>query len=156
MIVTTFVQPLHREVEKDGHKVQLIAPPPIVLMENGPMVKVRIGKPPIPGENTSTLRPSVEIFGLLDTGAFSSVITPEIANQLNLIQTGWQPISSVHSEEDRPVFFAALWFPWGSAFQTKIVSCNLGGGLQCLIGRDIMMNWSITYNGKEGFYTICE
>jgi hypothetical protein len=128
MIVTTFVPPLSREVERDGGKVQLIAPPPIVLMEKGPMVKVRIGKPPISGEDTSALLLSVEIFGLLDTGAFSSVITPEIANQLELIQTGWQPISSVHSEEDRPVFFAALWFPWGSSYQTKIVSCNLGGG----------------------------
>jgi hypothetical protein len=157
MVTTIFVPPVPKEIEKDGKKIKLVAPPQIVLMEKGPVAKVRIAKPPVSeGIAPIGMADTIEVYGVIDTGASSTVITPDIALKLGLIQTGWQSVGSVHSKEDRPVYFASLWFPWGSAMKAKVISCNLHEGVQCLIGRDVMMNWSFTYNGKDGFYTICD
>jgi len=158
MIQTVYVPAVPQQIERDGKKIIALAPPPIVLMQSGPVIPLRIAKPPETGDATMPTPPSesVDVHGVIDTGAFTSVITPEIAKQLGLIQTGWQEVSSVHSKEDRPVYFAMLWLPWGSAYPTKVVACNLGGNVKCLIGRDILSHLSITYNGKEGFFTICE
>jgi len=92
---------------------------------------------------------------LIDTGASMSVISPKVAEQLHLVETGYEHISSVHSTEVRPAYFARVTFPWGSSMEIPLVCCELQG-FDCLIRRDVLRNWHVTYNGFNGEITICD
>ncbi len=92
---------------------------------------------------------------LIDTGASSTVITPRVADQLRLVHTGFQKVSSVQDEQQQPVYYGFIIFPWGSGKETPIVSCPLKK-FDCLIGRDILLHWHFTYNGPDGSFVICD
>jgi hypothetical protein len=160
MITTIRVPPQPQEVEKDGKKGIILAPPRIGLLQQGAIIPVRIAHPEIlnkaPGADKTRFDKIVQVNAVIDTGAFTSVITIETAKELDLIQTGWQQTSTVLSDDKRPVYFAALMFPWGPAMHTKVISCALRGNIRCLLGRDVLSNWNFIYNGKEGFFTICD
>jgi len=74
---------------------------------------------------------------------------------LNLVQTGFQKISSVHDEKVQPVYYGAIFFPWGNGNEIPIVGCPLKE-IDCLIGRDILKHWYFNYNGIDGSITICD
>ena len=92
---------------------------------------------------------------MIDTGASGSVITPRVAEQLELIHTGYQKVSSVQDEQNRPVYYAMIRFPWGKGKEIPMVSCPLKN-FDCLIGRDILQHWYLTYHGTDGSITICD
>lgn len=101
--------------------------------------------------------PAKRVKALIDTGASSSVIKPKIAEELKLIHTGYQNVSSVQDEQKRPVYFGAIQFHWGARKEIPLVACPLKGhAFECLIGRDILMHWHLTYNGTDGSITICD
>lgn len=92
-----------------------------------------------------------------DTGASVTVITPEVADKLTLVHTGYQNIQSVQDSQKQPIYFGRIIFQWGGAIDIPIVSCPLAGHhFACLIGRDILNFWHLTYNGVEGSITICD
>jgi predicted aspartyl protease len=147
-----------QEVEKEGKKMLLPVPPPFVLQNQGAILPVIITHPRSVAEKLSKegkTVPSINCNALIDTGAFGCVITPKIAEELNLIQTGFQNVTSVQDEQLRPEYFAFIRFNWGMGKEVRVASCPLKG-FDCLIGRDMMMYWNFIYNGKDGFIIICD
>ena len=102
-----------------------------------------------------TAVPSRKARALIDTGASSTVISPTIADELNLVHTGYQDVTSVHNNEERPVYFGFIQFPWGKGAEIAMVSCDLRN-IECLIGRDILRHWHMSYNGVDGSLVICD
>ncbi|MDQ1266006.1 MAG: Peptidase protein [Bacteroidota bacterium] len=148
----------HQQIEKDGKKVIIPLSPQMILQNRGAIIPVTITQPKSVRnkmESEGMSIPAIRYNALIDSGAFSSVITPRVAEDLKLIQTGFQKVASVQDEQERPAYFAFFQFHWGSGKEVPVVSCPLKG-FDCLIGRDIMMHWNITYNGKDGYIIICD
>lgn len=146
------------EIEKDGKRSIAQIPPSVVLNQMGAFIKVTITHPRIiqeklkeQGRNAST----ITVNALIDTGASGTVITPRVADQLGLIHTGFQRVSSVQDEQERPVYYGFIIFPWGMGKEIPIVSCPLKN-FDCLIGRDILLHWHFSYNGPDGSIVICD
>jgi hypothetical protein len=78
-----------------------------------------------------------------------------VAEDLNLIHTGFQKVTSVHDEKERPVYYGFVLFPWGSGKEIPIIACEIKD-FPCLIGRDILQHWFFTYNGPDGSIVICD
>lgn len=158
-MINTFGFGAHQQVEKDGRKIIIPVPSPLVLQNGGPIIPVIISHPKSVSEKLlqeGKTVPAIPCKALIDTGAFSSVITPHIAKQLNLVQTGFQKVTSVNNEENQPAYFAKIQFAWGRAKDIQVVCCPIQGPFDCLIGRDILIHWNFTYNGKDGFIIICD
>ncbi len=98
---------------------------------------------------------SIQANALIDTGAALSVLTPKIAAKLQLTHTGYQEIFSVQDEQMQPVYYSFIIFPWGSGMEIPMACCPLRE-FDCLIGRDILKHWHLTYNGADGSITICD
>lgn len=147
------------EIEKDGKKKIISVPPNLVLNKIGPFIQVNITHPSIYHENLKkkgTKIPTINVKALIDTGASMTVISPAVADELKLVHTGFQKITSVQDEKVQPVYHGCLLFPWGSSIEAvPMVACPLKG-YDCLIGRDILMHWHFTYNGPDGSITICD
>lgn len=145
---------------KDGKETVVDIPPQHVLERMGAAVQVTLTHPrSIQAEfqKKGEKVPSIEVMALIDTGASSSVITPQVAAQLKLIHTGYRTVSSVQDEQERPVYYGYIIFPWGSGKEIPMVSCPLKlSQFGCLIGRDIMKHWYLTYNGSDGSIVICD
>jgi predicted aspartyl protease len=138
-------------------------PATTVLQNQGPIIQIMLTQPQSVMDKligSKEIDPNkiqiLRINALIDTGAFSSAITPKVAATLKLIQTGTQKVTSVNNEEEQPVYFAKLIFPWGRHKEVQVISCPLKGNFDCLIGRDILQHWLITYNGIDGTITICD
>ncbi|MBN2385142.1 hypothetical protein JXQ70_19890 [bacterium] len=141
------------EGTSEGKKI--LIPPSIALRNLGPVLDVFIMQP------SSTIKKgdqvaAIKIPALIDTGAISSVITPEIADKLNLVHTGFTTVTSVQDQQKRPVFFGRIQFHWGKAIDIPLVACPIKGTAQCLIGREILNFWYLTYNGRDGTIVICD
>jgi predicted aspartyl protease len=146
------------EVEKDGKKLSVLIPPSLVLNQMGAFIQVTLTHPRSVREKFKEQGksvPTVSVNALIDTGASGSVITPKVADQLGLIHTGFQKVSSVQDEQLRPVYYGFIIFPWGMGKEIPIVSCPLKN-FDCLIGRDILLHWHFTYNGPDGSIVICD
>lgn len=142
----------------DGKVIKIPVHPKHALKMSGPMLQVAITQPTkiieiLAKQNRQPKM--IAINALIDTGASSCIITDKLAKELELIQTGFQKITSVQDQQDRPKYFARLQFPWGKAVEVAVASCPLTG-VDCLIGRDVLMHWHLTYNGVTGQITICD
>lgn len=149
----------HQVVEKEGKTTIIPISPQIVLREKGAIIPVNITHPRAVASKLSEEGkpiPSIRCNALIDTGASLTVISPRIADELKLVQTGFQKITSVQDQQDRPEYYAFVQFGWGTGKEVPVVSCPLNGGFDCLIGRDIMMHWNFTYNGRDGYIIICD
>ena len=142
----------------NGKTVTITAPPGLVLFQAGPFLDVSIThslkvqqEMNKKGEEASIIK----IRALIDTGASSTVISPRIAENLKLIHTGFRPVTSVHDEKERPVYFGRVLFNWGKGKDMPLVSCEITNH-ECLIGRDILQHWYLTYNSVEGSVIICD
>jgi len=98
---------------------------------------------------------SVAAQAMIDTGASGSVITPQIAGQLGLIQTGYTLVASVNNQQRQPEYYGSIGFSWGGIADTALTACPLVG-CDCLIGRNILQYWYFTYDGKNGTVVICD
>jgi len=157
-LINTYRFNTQSEIIKDEKKQFVDIPAPIVLNRTGAMVVVTITHPistrdlfKKEGKNI----PIVSVPALIDTGASSSVISPAVADKLDLVHTGYQKVTSVQDEQRRPVYYGAIMFPWGSGKEIPLVCCPLKG-LECLIGRDILLHWNFIYNGVDGSIIICD
>ena len=146
------------KVEKDGKESSVQIPPRVILDQMGAFIKVTITHPRVVQENLKQQggnAPTISVNALIDTGASGTVITPRVADQLGLIHTGFQKVSSVQDEQQRPVYYGFIIFPWGSGKEIPFISCPLKN-IDCLIGRDILLHWHFTYNGPDGSVVICD
>jgi len=157
-VINTYRYRGQGEVEKDGEKLIVPVPPSVVLNQMGAFIEVTITHPRIIQKNFKEQGksiPTVRVNALIDTGASGTVITPRVADQLGLVHTGFQKVTSVQDEQQRPVYYGFIIFPWGGAKEIPIVSCPLKN-FDCLIGRDILLHWHFTYNGPDGSVVICD
>jgi len=157
-MITTYRYGGQREVEKEGKKATVQFPPRAVLAHVGPFIQVSITHPRIVQEQIKQHNkeiPGLQVKALIDTGASNSVISPSVADTLKLVHTGFQKVASVHDEQDRPVYYGFIVFPWGSGKEIPLVSCALKN-FDCLLGRDILMHWHLTYHGTDGSIVICD
>lgn len=147
-----------QKVQPDGTVVEFPIAPPQVLAHSGPRLKITIAHPPAIQEKLKQEgkdAPQKVVEALIDTGATSCVITPTIADELSLLHTGYINIGSVHDEQERPVYYGMILFPWGKAIISSMAACNLRG-FDCIIGRDVMRHWLLIYSGVHGSLTICD
>jgi len=100
--------------------------------------------------------PELPVRALIDTGASLTIINPEIAATCKLKQTGFQKISAVGGlAGEYPEYAAAISFPGSeipSLGAARVVACPIirQPFYSCLIGRDILQKWILTYNGRTG------
>lgn len=145
-------------IEKNGQKQTVQIPPRVALNQMGPFIEVAITHPASIQEQIKLTGKKIEtlaVRALIDTGASCSIIAPKVADQLGLVHTGYQKITSVQDEQERPVYYGMMLFPWGMGKEIPLVSCPLKH-FDCLIGRDILIHWYFTYNGVDGSITICD
>jgi predicted aspartyl protease len=96
------------------------------------------------------------VHALIDTGASLTVINPQIATTCKLLQTDWCRITTVGSlAGSYPAYAAAISFPGTDlpGFDViRVVACPIieQRHFSCLIGRDILQKWLLTYDGPNG------
>jgi predicted aspartyl protease len=95
-----------------------------------------------------------QITGLIDTGASITVINPQVAQTCKLRQTGFAQLLAAGSSGRYPEHAAAISFPNSGlkGFEAiKVVACPIvRQPYSCLIGRDILSRWVLTYDGIGG------
>lgn len=157
MITTIPFQGTHT-VEVDGEKVIVPLSQQLMLQSGGAVLPVGVTHPQEVAQklvSDGNHVPSIQCSGMIDTGASHSAITPQVAHALNLVQVGFEKVTSVQDEQYQPAYLVQFHFHWGNSKEVKVVSCPMSG-YDCLIGRDILMDWNITYDGKDGFIIICD
>jgi predicted aspartyl protease len=96
----------------------------------------------------------LQIKALIDTGASITVINPEVAQTCKLRQTGFAQLLAAGSSGQYPEHAAAISFP-NSELKgldaIKVVACPIvRQPYSCLIGRDILSRWFVSYDGLSG------
>lgn len=87
------------KVKKEGKEEFIPIQPPNVLQTRGPFIDIIITQPRTIAEKLKDEGkdiPAVKVRALIDTGAYSSAITPRVAKDLGLIQN-WIPKSYLSS-----------------------------------------------------------
>ena len=134
------------------------------LRENGPRISISIGHSEMEYEESKSLGldlpPPLTVSGLIDTGASITVINPRVAESRRLRQTGFALVSAAGSQAQYPEYVASLKFP-GTDLQSfdlvRVVGCQLPRQpIACLIGRDILRKWLVTYNGRASTVRISD
>jgi gag-polyprotein putative aspartyl protease len=134
------------------------------LRRSGPKITVTIGHPHsallLAEQSHVELKKPYTVTALIDTGASRSVISPRLAITCGLRQTGQARISSAGHITDRPEFAGAIHFPNQSlkGFDPmSLVACPLPEqDVACLLGRDVLERWNLTYDGRSGLVEVEE
>lgn len=126
------------------------------LLRTGPIIKIEISDP-------SDRSKAAVINGLIDTGAAFTAINPKLAQSCGLIQRGQKKIhvpGDIHPDDAKvyPEFAAAIRFPGSDLPGLRVhgvVGCSIfETHFSCLIGRDILKYWEVTYSGSLGQFSI--
>lgn len=134
------------------------------LRRSGPKIRISIGHPQITlevaQEANLKLQAPFTITALIDTGASRTVINPQVAATCGLHQTGIVRISTAGHITDRPEFAGAIQFP-GQKLRgfdpISLVGCPLPEqDVACLLGRDVLERWNLTYDGRSGLVEVEE
>jgi hypothetical protein len=134
------------------------------LRRTGPKIMVTIGHPratvALAKESRVDLKKPFTVTALIDTGAARTVINPQLAVTCGLRQTGEARISSAGHITDRPEFAGAIYFPdqeLNGFDPMSLVACPLPEqDVSCLLGRDILERWNLTYDGRSGLVEVEE
>lgn len=133
-------------------------PDPNTLLRQGPHIEVVISRtqPELDNKASADEHRELAIRALIDTGASLTVINPQIAATCKLVQTDRVSITTVGGMKgDFPAYAAALSFPGRDLPAldiVRVVACPFIGQpfFSCLIGRDILRKWHMTYDGPNG------
>jgi predicted aspartyl protease len=134
------------------------------LRRSGPKIRVTISNPRsahAAAERAGVvLKEPFTVTALIDTGASRTVVTPQLAPTCGLRQTGVARISSAGHITERPEYAGAIHFPDSElkGFDpVSLVVCPLPEqDVACLLGRDVLERWNLTYDGRSGFVEIEE
>lgn len=135
---------------------------------DGPVLKVLIGVSEVRAAALSDpdhLVPNpVAVNALLDTGASHTCLDPSVVKDLALSPTGSVSVTAPAAgavTQTADEYDVSLWIPAaiGEAplvFPTLPVFCSElhHSGFRALIGRDILADCLLAYNGRTGLYTL--
>lgn len=134
------------------------------LKLHGPRLKITIGPPllSVVGEqarSSATIR-STETDALIDTGAQRTVISPEVLRKTGLSKINEADVRGVGGIMRAGVYVASLQFPRCGLRTIEVMEvscCELPHILyHCLLGRDVLTRWKVTYDGPAGTWFIEE
>lgn len=128
------------------------------LLQQGPHIEIVISKTPLELKEGRASDPALRelpVRALIDTGASLTLINPQIASTCKLLQTGSIRVGTVGGQGDYPIYAAAISFPGTSLPRfdaIQVVACPIISQpfFSCLIGRDILRKWLLTYDGPNG------
>jgi predicted aspartyl protease len=134
------------------------------LRRSGPKIRVTISHPrsalAAAKQKSIDLNEPFTVTALIDTGASRTVITPQLAATCGLRHTGMARISSAGHIAERPEYAGAIHFPdqeLKGFDPVSLVACPLPEqDVACLLGRDVLERWNLTYDGRSGFVEIEE
>jgi predicted aspartyl protease len=138
-------------------------PNPSKLLSEGPHIEILISTTRLELEEGRAIGlefRELSVHALIDTGASLTVINPQIASTCKLLQTDWNRVTTVGGMAGRyPAYAAAISFPSTDlpAFDViGVVACPIieQRFFACLIGRDILKKWQLTYDGPDGEFEI--
>jgi predicted aspartyl protease len=128
---------------------------PSVLQKDGPRIFIQISAPSSDIKEGSPVGlefpPPFGITAVIDTGASLTVVNPEVVEKCKLRATGFAIVASIEKKAQYRQHAAWIRFP-----NTKlkdldgipVVACKISQQpYSCLIGRDILRNWLLTYSG---------
>lgn len=122
----------------------------------GPTMRIAISNPTMElteGEVVGLQFPEpLVIKALIDTGASVTVVNPEVAVNQKLRYTGPALLAAAGSTGTYKEYAAAIRFP-GKTLKPfdpiRVVACPImHQPISCLIGRDILERWLLTYDGR--------
>ncbi len=121
------------------------------LAQNGAILNVQVASP-----NGGT---PVTVQAMIDTGASISTMNSTIAQNAGLQQTGETQLGGVGGIQTSAIYAAALTLPdYGVTVNPIQVATVPGGlpGVDMLIGRDILENLVLNYDGSQGAFTLTQ
>jgi len=129
-----------------------------VLRQGGLKIRVEIGPPEVEVRWARLakleLKESLTITALIDTGASRTVINYQVAVSCGLRQVGEAIISATGHVFQVPEYAGSIKFPESQLRKmdlVKFVACSLPmQDVACLLGRDVLDRWRITYDGRTG------
>jgi len=144
-----------------SHQLSFTAP---VLQKDGPCIRIEISAPSFDLEEGLSVGlafpPPFGISAVIDTGASLTVVNPEVAATCKLRATGFVTVASVEKFGKYPQHAARIRFPGSNLREfdgIPVVACKIAKQpYACLIGRDILRNWRLTYDGARGTVLIQE
>jgi predicted aspartyl protease len=145
------------------HQFPPYRPDPKDLERFGSRLEIEVGPPNISGgkKDTSTsqhLQKFTRMPALIDTGASRTVLTPLAIEKLNLPLIDYTTLSRAGGIDRAAVYVASIQFPRYRLTPIEVIQvlcCELPDQpIQCLIGRDILSRWQLTYNGQTGEWSI--
>jgi len=137
---------------------------PSILQKDGPRIFIEISAPSADIKEGSQLglefpRP-LGITAIIDTAASLTVVNPEVVEQCKLRATGFAIVASIERKAQYRQHAAWIRFPNTELMDfdgIPVVACKITQQpYSCLIGRDIIRNWILTYNGGQGVVSIQE
>jgi hypothetical protein len=129
----------------------------IPLMDMGFNMPVLLTE--IAPKDTKIAPKAILVMGHFDTGASKTSIDFKISEKLGLVPIGSSLISTANGTAETPNYILNLFFPdtqLKSFAKIQVGSCDLGfnperelnpKNMGLLIGRDIMSQWNIVWNG---------
>lgn len=125
------------------------------LQRVGPRLQVEISIPAVLAAHLvqagKPIPPPIPGFALVDTGASSTAVDEAILQQLGLNPIGQAQVSTPHGVQARSLYPAKLIFPGTPmpelTFQAVIGAILQNQGYLALIGRDILSQMILIYNG---------
>ncbi|MBW8011202.1 MAG: hypothetical protein FVQ83_08180 [Chloroflexi bacterium] len=99
----------------------------------------------------------IQLNALIDTGSGLTIIQAGKIDEFGLKPIGYQPVIGVNDTKPvkHPVFRVGFTFVGVEYFDISAIVQPLNlNGIECLIGRDILANTELNYDGKTGIYSI--
>jgi predicted aspartyl protease len=131
------------------------------LVSSGPTLQILIGPSrafvEAVGEFASISAP-VAVTAMVDTGAQTTVLSPDVAAQLGLKPVGAVPI--ITPTTTGPVqcdqFHVNVYFSADVVVENVLAAQAplMGHGFQCLIGRDVLQKGVLVYIGTQNQFTL--
>jgi clan AA aspartic protease len=105
-----------------------------------PVIKIKISGP----------KKAKEVDALLDTGASTTTITPELCEELSLEKIAETPVVTASNTEIVGLYKSKIIFV-GIPFETYVASCKIPKEhpIRVLIGRDLMQFFKIVFDGPK-------
>jgi predicted aspartyl protease len=144
--------------DNTGNEIEL--PPVLALQVRGPVLQVSVSielnaAKALSSQGKSLPTPKSGL-ALIDTGASQTCVDDQSAAELGLpvIDVGYM-ISATHERVPCNVFPLSIVTPIMTLNSPRTMGASLAShGLLVLIGRDVLMNCTLHYNGANGQWTL--